>query len=36
MNLQKTLQDLGLEEKEAKVYLALLEQGETTGRGGKI
>lgn len=30
MNLQKLLQDLGLEEKEAKVYLALLKLGEAT------
>jgi sugar-specific transcriptional regulator TrmB len=30
MNLQKILQELGLEEKEAKVYLALLGLGEAT------
>ncbi|MBU0760404.1 MAG: hypothetical protein KJ600_04230 [Nanoarchaeota archaeon] len=30
MNLQKTLENYGLEEKEAKTYLALLELGETT------
>lgn len=30
MDLQKLLQDLGLEEKEAKVYLALLKLGEAT------
>jgi sugar-specific transcriptional regulator TrmB len=30
MDLQKLLQNLGLEEKEAKVYLALLKSGEST------
>ncbi|MDP2926279.1 MAG: helix-turn-helix domain-containing protein [Nanoarchaeota archaeon] len=30
MDLQKILQNMGLEEKEAKVYLALLQEGETT------
>ena len=30
MNLQKILQELGLEEKEAKVYLELLKLNETT------
>jgi len=30
MDLQNVLQTLGLEEKEAKVYLALLKEGETT------
>lgn len=30
MDLQKTLQDLGLEEKEGKVYLSLIKLGEAT------
>ena len=30
MDIKRLLQDLGLEEKEAKVYLALLSLGETT------
>src|SRR3989338_2859882 len=30
MNLQETLQKVGLSEKEAKIYLALLELGQAT------